>query len=335
MRLCVVIPALNEENTICDLVRRIPADIAGISQTVTIVVDDGSTDRTGEVAEGAGAMVVRHSRNRGLGAAFRTGIETALSLGADVVVNMDGDGQFNPEDIEKILKPVLFEEAGFVTACRFSDQYPAMSIPKLAGNLFVSRLISFLTGFRYRDVSCGFRAYSREALLKINLFGDFTYTQETFLDLSFKGVRIKEVPVEINQRAYGDSRVASNLLRYAVGAGKIMFRSFCDHRPIMVFGGLALALFFVALLLGVFFVTHFLTTDSFSPHKWAGFTAAFFFLLGMIAFVVGLLADMLGRIRKTNEKILYLLKRQNLQRDRRRPGKTDSDPTSSDSMNLP
>ena len=312
MRLLVVIPALNEEMTIADVIGRIPREIEGVNRVEIAVVDDGSTDRTADLAREAGAHVISHARNKGVGAAFHSGVEYAIDSGADLVVNMDGDGQFSPEDIPTLIRPLLNGSADMVTASRFIKEayWPEMTKVKFYGNRGMSALISFLVREKYYDVSCGFRAYKRDVLLQMNLFGEFTYTQETFLDLSFKGVKIQEVPVRIRgTREFGESKVASNLFKYAIQTSKIILRSFRDYKPMIFFGVLSLVFFLVGGVLGTFLLSVYLKTGSFSPHKWAGFTAGLLFGLSSITFVTGLLADMLGRVRKNQERILYMLKK--------------------------
>ncbi|MEX2015865.1 MAG: glycosyltransferase family 2 protein [Candidatus Hydrogenedentales bacterium] len=309
----MVIPALNEAATIADVIARVPRDIPGINEVFVLVVDDGSTDETATLARNAGAEVVSHSVNKGVGAAFQTGVERALGMGAEYVVNMDGDGQFNPDDIRKLLAPLLEQRAEVATASRFMDPSlrPEMTRIKLYGNRMMSRLISRLCGKRFYDVSCGFRAYTRDALLRLNLFGAFTYTQETFLDLTFKGVPIQEVPVQVRgTREFGRSRVASNLFTYAFQTGKIIFRSYRDYRPMHLFGGIAAMLFLLSLALGAFFIGHYFVRGTFSPHIWAGMTSGALLGLGTLSFITGLVADMLARMRVNQERMLYLLKKQ-------------------------
>lgn len=312
MKLLVIIPALNEENTIADVIERVPRRIDHIDSVEIILIDDGSSDRTADLAARCGVQVISHVRNRGVGASFQTGVAYAIKRDADIVVNMDGDGQFNPEDIPALVRPIYEGEAGMVTASRFKDRelWPKMSLVKFWGNRAMSRLISCLTGRKYFDVSCGFRAYSRETLLQMNLFGQFTYTQETFLDMSFKGIEIVEIPIQVRgTREFGKSRVASNLLVYAFQALKIIFRSFRDYKPMLVFGGMGVIFFLLALMLGVFLLGHYLLTGMLTPHKWAGFASGFFLVLGLLTVITGLLADMMGRIRKNQERILYMLKK--------------------------
>lgn len=210
-RLLVIIPALDEAATIQGVIAGIPRDVPGIADTAVLVVDDGSSDETAALARAAGADVISHSRTLGVGVAIQRGLSEAVRRGVDIAVNVDGDGQFNPADIRLLVQPILEGQAEFVSASRFKDPdlTPRMPVLKRWGNRWMSRLISFITGQRFWDVSCGFRAYSSEALLRLALRGRFTYTQESFLVLSFKGVPILEVPVAVRgSREHGRSRVA-------------------------------------------------------------------------------------------------------------------------------
>ena len=182
---CAFIPAFDEENTIAEVIQRIPEFVDAV-----YVVDDGSTDRTALAAKEAGAEVISHGYNRGLGETFRTIVRAAISSNVDYAVTLDGDGQFDPTGIETLIEEAVSRQADFVTASRFIDPefYPKMSRVKFWGNRMISRLVSWIVGARFYDVSCGFRVYSREALLRLNLFGRHTYTQEVFLNLAFKRV---------------------------------------------------------------------------------------------------------------------------------------------------
>src|SRR3989344_3895807 len=249
MKLIVIIPAYNEERTIKEVISKIPRVNKRISQTEVIVVDDGSKDRTSVLAKEAGAIVVSHIGNKGVGVAFRTGIEEALKRKADVIVNMDGDGQFNPNDIPKLIEPILDKKADFVTATRFSDGKLIGNMPfvKKIGNKLFTSLTSKLVGQRFTDTQCGFRAYSREAALRLNLYGKFTYTQEVFLDLANKGLRIMEVPLYVKaKREFGKSKVVKSVPKYIFQALTIIIRSIRDYKPLAFFGVIGL----FSLLLG-------------------------------------------------------------------------------------
>jgi len=305
--IAVVIPALNEEKQIGSVIDAIPSFVDHI-----VVVDDGSSDRTVEVAAQKGVKIVSHKSNRGVGAALGTGVKTVLGMEVDVMVNIDADGQFDPADIEKLLQPILEGQADFVTASRFIDKAykPKMPRVKYWGNKLMSRFISRLTRQKFYDVSCGFRAYSRLTLQRLNLFGEFTYTQETFIDLAFKGLAIEEVPVHVRgSREHGKSRVASNLFRYGMQTLNIIIRTFRDNKPFRLFGAMSFVMFLLGLGFAVFLGIHYLKTGFFTPHKWAGFTAGFFFVVSLILLLIGFVLDMFARMRRNQEEILFQLKR--------------------------
>ena len=198
--------AQNEEQTVGDVVQRVPEKIEGISEIEVLVVDDGSEDRTGERARKAGAEVLRLPYSQGLGAAFHSALRYGIRHGADLIASIDADGQFDPADLPILIEPVLAGEAEFATASRFKDPslVPEMPRMKLWGNRMMSRLISQIAGQKFYDVSCGMRCYSREAALQLNLLGQFTYTQEVILTLAFKRLPIAEVPIRVRgERAFG------------------------------------------------------------------------------------------------------------------------------------
>src|SRR5439155_25516983 len=256
MKLLVTIPALNEEATIAGVIAGVPRKIPGVDEVEVIVVNDGSTDRTAERAAEAGALVVTLHNRPGLGKVFGTGLERAMRRGADIIVNIDGDGQFDPADIAKLVHPILEGEADFVTCSRFADPAlrPTMPPVKYYGNRAVTSIINWVCGgTNFTDVSCGFRAFNREAAYRMTLFGRFTYTQECFIDLFSKGVRIVEVPLQVRGvREHGQSRVASNLWKYATSSLPIILRAMRDIQPLKFFGGSAAILGLLGALIGGF-----------------------------------------------------------------------------------
>ena len=321
MNLTVIIPALNEEATIGDVIARLPRQIAGVDSVCVIVVDDGSNDRTGEIAASAGAFVVRHRHNRGVGAAFRSGLAAALDRGADIVVNMDADGQFNPADVPALVQPILEGRADMTTCTRFArkDLIPEMPAVKKWGNRMMCRLINRVCwNSHFTDVSCGFRAYSRQTAMQLTLFGDFTYTQESFIDLVAKGVQIEEVPLKVRGvREIGTSRVASNLWSYARQSALIILRAARDVRPLAFFGSIGAVLLLMGILCGAIVFGWWLATGQTSPIKSLLIGSGVFLTLGFLSVMLALLADMLGRQRKLVEQLLAM------QRDQRR---RDADP---------
>jgi glycosyltransferase involved in cell wall biosynthesis len=307
-RLLVTIPALNEEETLGAVIRGIPRAIPGVGSVEVVVVDDGSDDRTAEIAAREGASVIRHASRRGVGQAFHSGLAHGIERQADLIVSIDADGQFDPRDIPALIEPVISGRADFASASRFKDPalVPEMPRVKLWGNRMMSRLISSLAGQRFYDVSCGMRCYSRRAALQLHLLGRFTYTQEAFLNLAFKDMRIAEVPLRVRgEREFGESRVAGNLWRYALRSAQIIFRSYRDYHPLRFFGGIALALLVPAVGLSGFVLLHYLQTGQFSPHKWAALTAVALFALALLMGQTGLVGDMLNRHRVYLEELLY------------------------------
>jgi glycosyltransferase involved in cell wall biosynthesis len=319
--LLVCIPALDEERTVGDVVRGVPRAIPGVSQVEVVVVDDGSQDGTIGAAERAGARVLRHDETRGVGAAFHSGLSHGIEEGFDLIVSIDADGQFDPADIPKLVAPIVEGRADFTSASRFADPrlVPDMPALKLWGNRWMSRLISRLAGRTFHDVSCGMRCYSRKAALQLHLLGRFTYTQEVFLNLAFKHLRIVEVPVRVQgEREFGESRVAGSLWRYALRTAQIIFRCYRDYHPLRFFGGISLALAIPGILLGGFLLFHYVTTGSFTPHKWAGFVSGVLLGLSLLTLHMGVIGDMLTRHRVYLEELLY--------RDRSRAGGDDRSP---------
>ncbi len=308
LHLVVIMPALNEEATIAEVIRRVPREFPGVEAVDVVVIDDGSKDRTADLARQAGAHVVRHPYNMGVGAAFATGIDAALRRGADIIVNVDSDGQFSPEDIPALVRPIIEEGYGFVTCTRFGnrDYVPEMPRIKRWGNRLMCRLVNWIIwGAKFTDVSCGFRAYSRDTALRLNLFGKFTYTQESFIDLAAKGVRMTEVPLRVRGvREHGKSRVASNLWKYAFESLPIIVRAMRDTRPLKFFGLLALVFFLLGVGLGGFVSVWWCATGRTSPWTSLITMSAASIILSVLVGVTALLADQMGRLKKTQDEVL-------------------------------
>lgn len=312
MKLLITIPAYNEEKTITAVIKGVSSDIGGINDIEIVVINDGSTDKTRERAKAAGAKVIDFANNRGLGLVFQRAVQYALGNRFDIMINIDADGQFNGIDIPKLVKPILEDRADFVTASRFIDKQltPQMPALKKWGNHQVARLISFMSKNKYYDVSCGFRAYSREALLNLNLFGKFTYTHESFLNLIFKDLRILEVPIKVQgEREFGQSKIAKSLWKYGYNISNTIFRTMLDYKPLKFFGWAGAILFLIGLALDIFVGIHWLTSGSVTPFKTFGFIGLFANLFGLLLLIVGLLADMINRSRMTQERILYYEKK--------------------------
>ncbi len=309
MKLLIYLPALNEESNIEQVLDALPKLLDGIDSIDYLVIDDGSTDRTAALARAAGAQVISHGRNRGVGAAFHSAVAYALEHGGDLLVGIDADIQFDPREISGLIEPVLSGRADMVVGNRFTAGIPA-NMPRLKywGNGQVSNLIRVACGQKFQDVSCGFRAYNREALLRMNIFGEFTYTHETILSLVYQGLRVVEYPIHVKYDPQRKSRVAGSISRYAVQTSKIMLRVMLDYRPIRMFGGFAAVCVLIGIAFELFLVGHYALTHSFTPYKAAGFVGLGFVVFGMLVLLIALIADMLNRLRVNQDRMLYHLK---------------------------
>lgn len=311
MKLVIIIPAYNEEKTISSVIKSIPQDIPGILEKEIIVIDDGSIDSTAEASKKTGAKVISHLQNKGLGVAFSTGVKEALLRKTDLMVSIDADGQFDPRDILQLIQPVKNDKADFVSGSRFMNKSPIVGIPKikLFGNKLLAKFISLVCGQKFTDVSCGFRAYSKEALLNLNLFGTFTYTQEAILNLSFKGLRMKEIPISVKYFPQRTSRMTKDLGEYVFKAAKIIFRTILDYKPLKFLGWIGAVVFLAGLILDVAMIYIFFQTNQFTPYKYIGILGLILNIFGLFLFVIGLIADILNRIRRIQEGIFYYQKR--------------------------
>ena len=298
MKLVVLIPAFNEESNIGKSVLGIPRKIMGVDRVEVLVVDDGSRDKTAELAFNAGAdKVVSHKRNMGVGAAFMTGIRNAISMNADVVVTVDADSQFDSNQIPEIIVPILNHQSDVVIGSRFLTSRPK-NIPrvKMLGNRIFSKIVSWLTGQKFTDTQTGFRAYSREALLSVSIVNDFTYTQEVLIDLKFKGLQIGEVPVSVSYDEKRKSRVVKNVFNYSSRALSIIIRTLVYHKPIFSFGLFGAVLIGGGILAKLLAIAEILVVN---PSLSTGFI-----ILGVVSFMMGIFASVVFKRQAFAEKDL-------------------------------
>ena len=311
MKLLITIPCLNEELTIKTVIAAIPSKIEGISSIDILVVDDGSSDKTSNNAKELGAIVINHKQNLGVGEAFKTSYKFAVEHNYDLMVNMDGDNQFDSNEITLLVKPILTNKADLVIGSRFlnKNKISNMSNIKFIGNKLMAYLIGKITGTKKTDVSSGYRAYSKEALYNLNLHGSFTYTQETFLEFAVKKLTIVEVPITVTYYSNRKSRVVSTIFNYTVNTLFIILRGFRDFYPLRFFGSLTVLFFLPGAIFSSIFFYNYFSFGQFSGSLYAGFLGAFFIILSIIFSLIGLVADMLDRIRTNQERILYTLKK--------------------------
>ena len=297
MKLVILIPAYNEEKKIEKTVLDIPREMAGIDEVKILVVDDGSTDQTKNLADKSGAdKIISHKRNLGVGAAFMTGIRNAISMNADIVVTVDGDSQANVNDIPGLIEPILNNQFDVVIGTRFLKNIPK-GYPKikLIGNRIFTNLVSLVAGKKFTDSQTGLRAYSKEAILNISVVNDFTYTQEVLLDLHFKGLRIGDIPITVNYYRK-DSRVTKSILKYTLKSLNIIFRSLVFHRPVLIFSILGTLLISGGIISKILTITKIIGITS-------GLTTGFI-ILGIVSIMLGLFASIVFKRQIFAEKDL-------------------------------
>lgn len=316
MKLVIFSICHNEAETVGQLLDRIPKSIKGIDKIETWVIDDGSTDNTSDIAAKHGAKVHRGHGQKRLAYRFNQALEIVLNQKADIAVNIDGDLQFSPEDIPKLVQPIL-EGYDFVAADRFTDEAtgrrvkPAnMPTNKYYANLIGTWIVSNLTRQQFRDVTCGFRAYNRNALIALNINGEYTYTQESFQVLALKKMNIKAVPIEVKYFEGRKSRVVTSFFKFMVNSAVNILRAYRDFAPLRFFGLLGTTAFVAGTVSLLFLFIHWLRTASFSPYKSVGFLGIYLITLAIVIWIVGLMADMFDRMLSNQEKILEMMKKQ-------------------------
>jgi glycosyltransferase involved in cell wall biosynthesis len=312
MKLVINIPAYNEEEKIGQTISRIPKNIDGMDEIFIQVVDDGSKDRTTDVCRASNVdCLVSHGVNRGIGVTFRTAVEKALENGADIMVNIDADGQFDPEDISKLIGPILNFEADMVSADRFGEKR-AKNMP--ASKYWLNRLAAWIIGkfmnMRINDLTCGFRAYNRETLLRLNLPGNFTYTQEVIIDALGKNLKVRWVPVVVTYFAERKSRVVRSIWGYVNNSARIILKAIRDVRPMKFFGipGALMMILSVGFIIYFFFL--YFQDFKISPYRNVLIFAITLFVVGLQFFVFALMADMIKTNRKLTEDQMYLFKKE-------------------------
>lgn len=315
MKLVVMIPAYNEEETIGSVIREIPRDCC--DQVEVLLINDGSTDNTVEEARNAGAdRIVSFKKNRGLAPAFRAGLETALMMGADIIANTDGDGQYNGKQISDLIKPILDGRADFVLGSRTKGRIEYMPLQKRVGNRIATFVTRHVSGLPISDAQSGFRAFTRDAAMHLNVMSNYTYVQETLMQAANSGMVYEEVPIEFRKRTGGPSRLISNIFRYAKRAGTTIVKTYRDYQPLKTFSILGI----IPLLIGLFFgfrvLFHFFRTGTVGSELPSAVFTVLLLIIGVQTIVLGLLADMLKTHRMIEDEILYRLKVMELRDER-------------------
>lgn len=305
MKLIVQIPCLNEEGTLPATLADIPRSLPGIDRVEVVVVDDGSTDGTAEAARRGGAdHVVRFAGNRGLGHAFAAGVDFCLGHGADVIVNTDGDNQYCGADIAKLIAPILARQADIVIGDREPDKVPHFSRTKKFLQRLGSRVVSRLARTDVPDVASGFRAYSREAAMRLICATDFDHTVDHVIQAGRKRLRIVSVPIRTNDKLR-ESRLFSHIGVFVTRSIAIMVRAYSSYRAFKIFFLVGSSLFAIGFLIGVRFLYFFFILGNGDDHIQSLILAAVLLLAGFQVILTGVVADLINSSRAIAEDIAY------------------------------
>ena len=310
MKLIIQIPCLNEEQTLPETLKDLPKSLKGIDVIETLVIDDGSTDRTAAVAKKYGAHhVLSLTNNKGLAKAFYFGLNQALKLGADIIVNTDADNQYNAEDIEKLIEPILQKKMDIVIGDRRVETIRHFSLLKIFLQKVGSWVVRQLSGTRVPDVTSGFRAYSRSAAMQVNVVSDFTYTLETIISAGNKNLAITHAPVRTNPKVR-ESRLFPNIRTYIMRSLVTLIKIYSMHKPLRVFAIVGGTSFLGGLLLGLRYLYYYFQGDP--GHVQSVILAGVLLIVGIQIAMMGIAAELISINRKLLEDIQLRIKKEEL-----------------------
>jgi glycosyltransferase involved in cell wall biosynthesis len=303
MKLVIQIPAFNEEVLLPRALGSIPRQVPGFSEVQILVIDDGSTDSTADVARENGAdRVVRLPAHRGLAAAFSTGLEEALAMGADVIVNFDADLQYDAADIPALVAPILEGRADLVVGDRGPGQLAHFSPGKRLLQRVGSWVVRQVSGLEVADAASGFRALTREAARRVNVFSRMTYTLETLIQAGSKDLRVASVPVRARPPERR-SRLFTSVGKYVLVQGANVLRITALYKPLKIFSAAAGVFLVAGLLLGLRFLWFYLFGENPGGHVQSLILAAVLIVVGAQTFLIALLADLVAINRTLLEEL--------------------------------
>ena len=308
MKLIVQIPCYNEAENIAEVIAAIPRDIEGVDQVAVMIIDDGSTDDTVNVAREAGADIIhRNRRNLGLARTFRAGIDRALREGADIIVNTDGDGQYPGRFIHDLIAPIVKHEADITIGDRQTHKVAQFSPLKKLLQRYGSALVARLSDLDIPDAVSGFRAFSRDAAFDLNIVSSFSYTIESLIQAGRKQYAVTSVPIEVNE-VTRPSRLFRSIHQFLARSGSTMFRMYAMYKPLRLYAYIGTLLMLLGAVPVVRFIIYYLLGDG-SGKIQSLIVGTVLLILGGLAILFGMLADLISFNRQLSEMTLERVRR--------------------------
>lgn len=307
MKLIIQIPCYNEEDYLPLTLKDLPKDVEGIDKVEVLVVDDGSSDNTAEIARKNGVHhIVRLKKHQGLAAAFSAGIQACLRLSADIIVNTDADNQYKGSDIPKLVGPILQGEADIVVGDRQTQTIPHFSWTKKKLQKWGSRLVRILSGAKMPDATSGFRAISREAALRLNVLSNFSYTLETLIQAGKMNLAMKSVPITTNETPR-KSRLFGSVFTFLKNSASTILRAYAMHEPLKIFLALAAVFFILGMIPGIRFLVYVFSGKP-GGHIQSLILSAILLILSFLLAVIAILSDLISSNRKLIEEALWRIR---------------------------
>lgn len=307
VKLIIQIPCYNEEETLLATLNDLPKTVSGIDEIEVLVINDGSTDNSANIAKNWGAKVLDIKPNKGLANAFRSGLQESLHLGADIIVNTDADNQYSARDIEKLVQPILQGKADIVIGARDIKNVRDFSPLKKLLQKIGSAVLRLISSTRVEDAPSGFRAFSKDAALRLNVFDQYTYTMETLVQAGAKGMKVLSIPISVNPKLR-DSKLVKNMFDYIFKSMKTTIRMFIVYRPFRFFFTIASTLGLLGFMLVCRFL-YFYCSGSGNGHVQSLIFASVFLLTAVQLAIIAVIGDLLSINRKLLEDVQTRIKK--------------------------